>query len=338
MTTIATANAAWRRYGKQHRRELLQADQGNAERFFRENADGDSGRLARVLVRDFRDSCAAKTESIDDLYVQGYRLVTFLSRLSNQQRHSDYQGRQRKADVHFVCQKTEELAIEIDEEHLNLFILNDYVPDSDDEDEAGDEEEQKVSLNNNHRTQKQQLNTDKMQTKTTSWIFNPFDLSEDEAPRTVDTDTSLTTVNTSANDASFFLHRDVEDHEIDDHLNLESCSSSSNEDSFDEIRVNLSLDTLKSSMLDKLANEDVKYEIDSDAVDSWANSETFSSDITRTLSEIMNRMPKAEDRSPEAIRARTKARIVNALRKEEPNDLFDLSSVARRLHEAECEL
>jgi hypothetical protein len=217
--------------------------------------------------------CDDLSQHVEDAYVMGHRLLSFLQTALPQ--HPEYRpngpaGRQCQADAAWLRSKLNDIALLIDEVQLNLFMDQDFVPVQDDDDEDEDDPGgwEKFS----------------------DWAF------KDDAPRLVDTDTS--DVDLQASSESEAENDEPNRGPLQFRFDIEK------DDSYEVHKLNSPV--MATTFLKQIANEDVHYETDSEAADSWAqdgNSAACSGTSSGTaltcdpariaFREIMNKLPGA---------------------------------------------
>ena len=275
-------------------------------------------------MRDFRAKCEDPQAGLEETYIMGHRLLAFLG--TALPLHPEYNKpsavafrAQSALDLEWIQDKMQDIALKIDEEQLNVYITMDFDPDPDD-DTTISSTEADFSKFNEFATIDSEGWED-----FTDWAF----------PATTETDAS-SSMNTSGDDSTPSGQSRVnefpepfDDPQIVFELEEEE-SSSDGEDDSEEVDVqplpqaivkfnddedgdndsgsdsHYDLNDVRtaSSFLKQIAKEDVKYETDSEAVDSWAqDGETgsrASSGTTLTtfdpariaFREIMNKVPK----------------------------------------------
>ena len=199
--------------------------------------------------------CEDLDQNLEDAYVMGHRLQTFL--LVALPQHPDFEQQYDTRDLFFLQSKLQEIALKIDEEQLNLYMDRDFDPvcqEEEDEEGDGSLEEEK-------------------------WEFFG-----EEFPDVVETDTSN---NSSESEEDGELHQ----------LYLFDIEPTT--------EYTLNEPVSASTFLKRIANEDVRYETDSEAVDSWAqdgNSVVTASSGAQLMCDpariafqsIMNKLPRME--------------------------------------------
>jgi hypothetical protein len=182
-------------------------------------------------------------DGVEHPYVMGHRLLSFLQ--TALPKHPEYmsssvtQQRNRTfRDLEWISHRMEELALKIDEEQLNRFIANDFDPsDNDDDDDDNDEDSSSDS--------------------SCSITWTLADLEGSNV-----TGGTWESFQGWSFDISTEAHESMNDVSRDSKATAETCSETDEED-----------ERYESDFLRKIAQEDVLYETDSDAADSWAQEE-----------------------------------------------------------------
>lgn len=251
------------------------------------------------VIAQFRLLCDNLDEYLEDAYVMGHRLQTFL--LVALPQHPDFNSTQYcTRDLFFLQAKLQEIALKIDEEELNLFMDCDFDPVCQDEEEDNSLEEP---------------------------AWESFG---EEFPDVVETDTSSCEFvnNSSESEEDGDLHQ----------LYLFDIEPST--------EYTLNEPVAASDFLKRIANENVRFETDSEAVDSWAqdgnSAATLSSgaqlmcDPARiAFQSIMSKMPHMESLyelppppPPANSPADRRRRVINVLSSSEA----DLAEALQELH------
>jgi len=250
-------------------------------------------------------------------YVMGNRLVIFLS--SALPKHPEYRvqavsvPRQKSfKDLLWIQHQMQALALKIDEDFLNCYIMNDFDPLAEDDDDSTTTDDSFSDLAAKNSQQP-------WESFEGGWSY---DLSSgDEAPVATDTDVSTdTTIPPTSKRRSRDGRRDFIPRRV--HLQRESDSEDEEEEYSPDPEIDFVkddddeekepvlryaiVDSMASSILDKIADEDVCFETDSEAVDSWAqdgDSSALSGASSGTavtydpariaFREIMNRLPRS---------------------------------------------
>lgn len=299
----SVSNHQWRRYGKERRRLLLEEDKAAGGHQFDLNYEcriqgyfalSEKVSEQRFYFRlglfafqtfDLTPSCSMSTylplcllqiisqfntafkrgSDLEAAYVMGHRLIHFLSEALP--RHPDYMKKEvaitrlREESLKSLVQiqkRLDSLALRIDEEQLNKYIMHDFDPLADDDSStsscsATEQEQRGLGLDNNFPQEDfaQWENFD-------GWSF---DLPE-----------SMTSSKPSA--AGFVKGISlVKQHDLSGETTDTSNETfSSSERSFEEISEEHMpiYDSFGLDFLKRIASEDVRYETDSEAVDSWA--------------------------------------------------------------------
>lgn len=230
----------------------------------------------------------------------GHRLNAFLSQALPQ--HPEYMNnsvsKQRNKtfrDLVWINDKMEEIAIAIDEEMLNKYITDDFLPpDEEDEDSffSGEEREGwKLNLDvsdsqwenfkgwSSHISVPHVVETD---TSSSSDINTSREASSDDSDP--DERAAFQTVFGYGSAAPDLITEAPEDEEIDvvEELPYEECEDV-DEQYFDTNRYSIRDALQVSEFLRKVAEEDVRYETDSDATDSWAQDDGPQEGDAKTL-------------------------------------------------------
>ena len=271
------------------------------------------------------DGQGSDDNKVEDAYVLGHRLLTFLSTAlpKHPEYHTSLDQRTRcVTETIYIRTQLKKFALRIDEEQLNRFMEHDYEPPAtDDEDE--DEPDSLVSQQNEEAKNLPQKQHQQEWENFEGWsICRPNLIDTDESSYdeheestlansaeqaisyeecygyadpeldNVSIDSSSTTTSDS-NSVELTLdfrasaspaHFDVEEPELDDAVPV-------NDD--DEPSPVGSEFQFVSSFLRKVAREDVCYETDSEAADSWAQADpvprTRNDEARKTLGEILSR-------------------------------------------------
>jgi hypothetical protein len=281
----------------------------------------------------------------EEIYIMGNRLVSFLSEALPQ--HPEYRNTalqssrtKSRQDLMWMQTKMEDLAISIDEEQLNHYVMHDFDPLPDDLSvstcgEDDDDSDDNLSFSDL---------VDTSRSGGQGWeSFDggfAFDLSSGDEAAPVGTDTDVSSVQSMEANNNRLRVRDerraanrkateqpplpvvlvekertrvaangddVADADIDKYVHLDLDNDDDEEDDDDEepvLRYSLK-DSFATSILNRIADEDVCFETDSEAVDSWAqdgDSNALSGASSGTaltcdpariaFREIMNRIPR----------------------------------------------
>jgi 3-methyladenine DNA glycosylase AlkC len=219
------------------------------------------------VTSQFRAMCESLEADLEDTYIMGHRLVAFLAQALPQ--HPEYATkpvtafrRQASHDLVWIRLRMREIALKIDEDELNKYISNDFDPILEDDSSVSSDEADTGS----------------------PWeafpAFDPFDLSSDESvPQGADTDSSSLTQSldfssgAEVGDESTIKNAVREDSYPDPELENEPEAYFELDDSDEELEhpVRYTLqERLDASFLKQIACEEVRFETDSEAVDSWA--------------------------------------------------------------------
>ena len=320
--TKSKSREEWRRYGSARRKELVAKDEvlgGTSfemhkkcqiERYFRiAEKVGSSAMILLFIFRcwnstinvvlvlkaigDFEKKCRDPKSDIEETYVVGHRLQAFLGKALPQ--HPNYRKSQvaqlrskSLRQLEWLKKEMDDLALKIDEEHLNTYITMDFEPVPDDlsssssegtDDESGFADISSLSVGdfNDHEWQ-----------DFTGWTLSGLASSTDafsHVPLATETDSSLShEVNSSheLSDTDEEKHTDVEkssDEEIviseteNEDLVMEEPQTYvtfQDEDEGGSDSEESDLEDGPSEFFRKIASEVVSYESDSEAVDSWA--------------------------------------------------------------------
>jgi hypothetical protein len=267
----------WRRYGEAKRRDLVANDEAEGGTSFHLHKKCRILRyfqLAERVMAQFRDMCEDSESDLEDTYVMGHRLVAFLGKALPKHPEFAFQAvRPLRLRAHqeltWIQGRIEELALKIDEEELNKFICDDFVPDGD------------------SSVSSEETDTAGQWERFSGSVFDPFDLSSDESmPHGTDTDTSSFSqsldVNPPTQDFRPESDRDILINDArqeslflpfgeDESISIGQMYSDSDEDGYAAPTSNcLNNRILDTSFLETIAREDVRYESDSEATDSWA--------------------------------------------------------------------
>jgi hypothetical protein len=314
--------------------------------------------FTQILVQ-FRQMASTASTDTEEKYIMGNRLVTFLSEALPQ--HPEYKNTAVKSlcqksfqDLSWMRQEMEDLAVSIDEEQLNHYVMHDFDPLQGDDlsiSSSVDDDEDTDSEANWSFSDLVDTSRNRGQASWESFEGGfAFDLSSgDEAACPANTDTDVSSV--EAHEANRDrvrdqrraenrkaappapppaplpsvavavvvdkeidrtrvpgLEDDVTDADIDKYVDLDPDvdDDDDEEDDDDEPVLRYSLkDSFATSILNRIADEDVCFETDSEAVDSWAqdgDSNALSGASSGTaltcdpariaFREIMNRIPR----------------------------------------------
>ena len=281
--------------------------------------------LCQVL-RDFRTKCEDPSAGSEEVYIMGHRLLAFVGRALPQ--HPEF-GKSSAAsfraqatlDLEWIQDKMQDIALKIDEEQLNSYITMDFDPQPDDDSTISSSEADfsnfpAFSAANGEGWE-----------DFTDWAFQPSAV-ETDASSSLNTSGDESTP--EARSAESERSEPIDDPQIV--FDLEEVESSSeteeepekvelqplpqafvqfrdeddetdNDSQSADYRYDLNDAQTASSFLKRIAKEDVRYESDSEAVDSWAeDEETGSRASSGTLTTydpariafrvIMNSVPK----------------------------------------------
>lgn len=215
-------------------------------------------------------------DAIEDAYVMGHRLIAFLSVALP--RHPAYHSasQQRAAceqNLTWIRAQMGQIAIRIDEDQLNKFITNDFDPVIPDDDDATSSDEDDEA-----ETTPQQGTWERF----AGWSF---DLQHD-VPGAVDTDESSQDIDEeqfAGLDRQLAAVAEADDDDPDPDLEDISLQEEDDEALVYERDAPVLAST---NFLKKIAKEDVRYESDSEAADSWA--QDGRSDTTCSESEVLS--------------------------------------------------
>jgi len=281
--------------------------------------------------------CENPETDLEDTYLMGHRLFAFHAHALP--KHPEYKNRavtrlraKSMKDLEWIRERLSEIALRIDEEQLNKFILHDFEPEPDDDLSTSSEEaDAGQQWGSQGEVQWANFDTDKNTSSPASFIFDPFDLSGD----TEDTSTTSNEASSSQDvwsDPEPSVGADPEvlfpapfsypvpEHEVsadDSQEEKEEQPPEENpeprvyvelhgEEDEEDYRYMLSEERMATAFLKSIANEDVQYETDSEAHDSWAqdgdslalsgasSGTALTCDPARiALREIMNRYPRS---------------------------------------------
>jgi hypothetical protein len=282
----------------------------------------------------FRQLASSANPDTEETYVMGNRLVSFLSEALP--RHPEYRNTALQTlrtksfqDLIWIQEQMEEIAMSIDEEQLNHYVMHDFDPLQDDlsassaEDNDSDDLSFSDLVDTNRRDTWESFEGG-------GWSF---DLSSGDEAVPVGTDTDVSSVQSHEANRSRdqrrvanrkaavsvpplpvvvvedikIVHDEVADSDIDLYVNLDPDDDDDDDDDSDDepiLRYSLK-DSIATSILNRIADEDVCFETDSEAVDSWAqdgDSNALSGASSGTaltcdpariaFREIMNRIPR----------------------------------------------
>ncbi|CAB9517055.1 expressed unknown protein [Seminavis robusta] len=256
----------WRRYGINRRRQLLEQDAADGGNCFELNYNcrvQGYFALAEKIISKFNDAFANGTE-IEATYVMGNRLCHFLTEALP--RHPTYMKKDplisRLREKSFqslvgIKKKIEALALRIDEEQLNQFIMNDFDPFADDDDSTASSAGEADNFSSGGIARKEEPQWEDFD----GWSFDlPDKMTQVEKnPEAVE----------FAQDVSLLVSKDVDESgETEDTSNETFSSSEPSFEAHDEHEP--IYDSYGADFLKHIASQDVRYETDSEAADSWA--------------------------------------------------------------------
>ena len=235
---------------------------------------------------------------MEDAYVMGHRLIAFLgSALPRHPAYTTWTKERAISEGHLlrIQKQMKEIAILIDEEHLNRYITNDFDPVFEE-----DEEEKKEEDTKNH------FMTDHADETTWEAFAGWSSVDCDSPPGGVDTDESSQDFDSEIDFLDFDAQRrvksydppDAKDPEIEDMISDEDSDTES-DDMADPFVIHCKPPVLSTSILRKIAREAVRYESDSEAADSWAQDGTGNaSDTTSSEVGLLNQSSSADPPVP----------------------------------------
>ena len=270
------ANDDWRKYGEARRQELLENDKD--ARYFDINRRCSVHRYFQIgdrVLASFKSLYQSRT-NLEEIYLMGHRLIAFYTEALP--RHKDYRSidpsisylREKSfGDLDWIRKRLDVISLRIDEEQLNLHIQRQKESTL----EAATVQQSRSDDADDHETQWESFS---------GWSAD-FDSNRESLSATkasIDVNV-LHQACTPTRRRRLPLEPEHAD-DPDDILDLESedettdvesdCDSLSDVES-DERAVNFDFhqeSDYDSSFLRVIANEEVEYEEDSEAVDSWA--------------------------------------------------------------------
>eukprot|EP00542_Grammatophora_oceanica_P009718 CAMPEP_0194037962 /NCGR_PEP_ID=MMETSP0009_2-20130614/10259_1 /TAXON_ID=210454 /ORGANISM="Grammatophora oceanica, Strain CCMP 410" /LENGTH=411 /DNA_ID=CAMNT_0038680315 /DNA_START=87 /DNA_END=1322 /DNA_ORIENTATION=- len=261
----------WRRHGRRRRKTLLQHDQAQGGRSFALQPNVSIHRyfgLADRVITQFREMYSNPT-SMEECYVMGNRLLIFLAETLPS--HPTYRSEapdisklrtQSRKDLHSIHKRLELVAMRIDEDQLNQYVLSNLDRPS-----------------NRSRKEENRTTTTKMQEAAPSpsptnvsfendevaapqqeWeAFDGWDVTMKEAANTTEWHEFGASFD---EDMAEPLENRQDDQSNDEIMHQRTVSP-------DHYASNVRYE-LPPTILDQIANDEVCYEYDSEAVDSWA--------------------------------------------------------------------
>lgn len=265
----------------------------------------------KVMIQ-FNDLC--ERNATEDAYVMGHRLVSFMT--TALPRHPEFSTTKLTTERRYLARIQTQMrliALAIDEEQLNVYITNDYDPvfSDDDEEDTGEIYPNETPTHSSPAWENFAGWSFASSTSSSSTLEDPR---EGDVPGAVDTDESSQDIdeehlsclvieksvmedNTSA---TIGVHDDIMDPELedisDDYDEDEdeldrSLEYDENDDEYGSFCFDLKPPSFAPSILKQIAREQVQYETDSEANDSWAqsNDDGALSDATETsLTEVVS--------------------------------------------------
>jgi hypothetical protein len=231
------------------------------------------------VMTQFRD--LYERNAIEDAYVMGHRLINFLTAV---QKHPSYrsalpQGKGTEQNLSWIHEKMRHIAFLIDEEQLNLYITNDFDPDiHDDEDDEPTDHGSEIP------------STQSEWEDFAGWSLSSSFTKHDRADTSGTLDTDESSQDVDEDQFAGLIVRKLpevdleEDNYIDKDPELERISDEDHDDQNDYVGdyeqddyggkfvYEVQTPAFASSFLKKIARERVRYETDSEAADSWAQS------------------------------------------------------------------
>jgi hypothetical protein len=215
-------------------------------------------------MHQFQIICT-NSDKLEEAFLMGHRLSAFLSTALPQHPHylSKTVTEQRNKTFSYMVriqQEMESLELQIDELELSNYIQY-YCPSDDDESSCSDLDQPSVS-------------------PTSYWEAFPgwgFDC-ENNLPALNDTDVSSLNSSTEPNGSAeepHFLHSGLEDDALLDPELTELLAFDDDNSSYASNEFYLHDTSATTSFLKTIAEQDVHYESDSDAVDSWMQNDDF---------------------------------------------------------------
>lgn len=262
------STVGWRRYGIDRRRQLLEQDELEGGNKFHLNYQcriQGYFALSEKIIAQFNDSFANESD-IEVVYVMGNRLCHFLTEALP--RHPAYMkkdplvSRLREKSLQslvHINKRIEALALRIDEEQLNKYIMHDFDPFADDDDDdscssSGSEMDHFTQSCSNSAI----ANNDPQWESFDGWSFDLPDKLKRKANQQMSYDNN-----------NLPPCKDVDVSAETEDTSNETFSSSERSfqasDDYEPIYAGFGLDFLR-----RIASESVRYETDSDADDSWA--------------------------------------------------------------------
>ena len=271
---------------------------------------------------------------VEDTYIMGHRLIAFIAHALP--KHPEYKNRsvtrlraKSMKDLEWIRERLGEIALRIDEDQLNKFILHDFEPEPEDDLSTSSEEaEIEKQWGFPGDVQWANFETKKSPPSPASFTFDPFDLSGDTE------DTSMTSNEASTSQdmwsdpessvgavpevlfpADFANVVPEQEDREEEKIEVQPPEEEDeprvyvelhDEGDEEDFRYTLSEERMATAFLKSIADEDVQYETDSEAVDSWAqdgdslalsgasSGTALTCDPARiALREIMNRYPRS---------------------------------------------
>jgi hypothetical protein len=236
-------------------------------------------------------------------YLMGHRLVAFFSdALPSHPEYMDQAMEQHRnetiRDLVWIQQRLEEIALKIDEEQLNRYITDEFVPEPDENDDSttcsssssGEEKWSHEQDAETHEEPPHLISSGGAWESFDGWSLDTS--SEDETPQLLESDTSLTSSNDTGSledtprfdlpPMSLLKHPDLDQSTLTDDMSEPDCSDPGLDlellDDDEEYKYDCTTradllaiqQAVRSSVfLRKIAEQDVAYEWDSEAFDSW---------------------------------------------------------------------
>lgn len=277
-------NNGWRRHGEARRRELLRQDKAEGGTSFFLNRKCNIQKYFHVADRvlaQFRQLYQNRSD-LEEIYVMGHRLIAFFSVALP--RHPRYRSvdpvisalRDKSLyDLDWIRKRLEVIALRIDEHQLNQFIVNEaqkkntsHVTDQiRDPDVPRD-----VSFETSFDSTEQERNNKDWET------FSGWSLKvSDESNERVQLKTSDVSFDSNEIETPVTIDDEVMHSDPGYILYLESDDESSKDSEGGAVVFSLQDDgVVDSSFLKAIASEEVQFETDSEAADSWAQGSDWS--------------------------------------------------------------
>jgi len=283
----------WRKYGAARRKELVAKDetQGGTRFEMSKKCQIEAYfRVAEKTMSDFQKKCEDPASNLEETYVMGHRLKAFLGQALPQHPHyKRIQVAQLRSkslrNLAWIKEKMHDLALKIDEDQLNTYITMDFEPEPDDistsssEPDFEDDDDESsafADFSSMGSVDDQEWHA------FAGWGSSHFSQCPQKAAPLVDS-TESESSSQGPEISSSVDESDSEDEQPSDELiNLSELDNEIEDEpqayvTFqDDDDDDSQKSDGKSEFLRKIADEDVCYESDSEAVDSWAQEDSES--------------------------------------------------------------